>query len=124
MCQAWGNDPAAFTHIGEHPKPKNEELLDTLVSVGTDGAFSATAIDKLEQLLGLTQPVIDPEVRFDYTVPGPRHLVRVVDTRTRRTYRGRLGPPKLFGNSLDTQLPPGPLTDGRGCWSSSRRCRS
>jgi hypothetical protein len=113
VCQAWGNDPAAFTHIGEHPKPKNEELLDTLVSVGTDGAFSATAIDKLEQLLGLTKPVIDPEVRFDYTVPGPRHLVRVVDTRTRRTYRGRLGPPKLFGNSLDIQLPPGPLTDGR-----------
>ena len=39
--------------------------------------------------------------------------MRVIDTRSRRTYRGRLGPPKLLGNSLDTQLPPGPLTDGR-----------
>ena len=57
--------------------------------------------------------MIDPEVRFDYTVPGPRHLVRVIDTRSRRTHRGRLGPPKLLGNSLDAQLPPGPLTDGR-----------
>ena len=57
--------------------------------------------------------MIDPEVRFDYTVPGPRHLVRVIDTRTRRTYRGRLGPPKLLGSTLDAQLPPGPLTDGR-----------
>ena len=113
VCQAWGNDPAAFTHTGQNPKPKNEELLDTLVSVGTDGAFSTTTIDKLELLLGLTQPVIDPEVRFDYSVPGPRHLVRVIDTRSRRTHRGRLGPPKLLGNSLDIQLPPGPLADGR-----------
>jgi hypothetical protein len=113
VCQAWGNEPSAFAHEGQNPKPKNEELLDTLVTVGTDGAFNATAVDKLEQLLGLTKPLIDPEARFDYTVPGPRHLVRVIDTRSRRTYRGRLGPPKLLGNSLDTQLPPGPLTDGR-----------
>ena len=42
VCQAWGNDPAAFTHTGQNPKPKNEELLDTLVAVGTDGAFGAT----------------------------------------------------------------------------------
>ena len=34
VCQAWGNDPAAFTHTGQNPKPKNEELLDTLVAVG------------------------------------------------------------------------------------------
>ena len=34
VCQAWGNDPSAFTHTGQNPKPKNEELLDTLVSVG------------------------------------------------------------------------------------------
>jgi hypothetical protein len=113
VCQAWGNDPAAFTHTGQNPAPKNEQLLDTLVQVATDGAFGVVTIEKLEQLLGLTKPVIDPEVRFDYTVPGPRHLVRVLDTRSRRTHRGRLGPPKLLGNSLDTQLPPGPLTDGR-----------
>jgi hypothetical protein len=67
----------------------------------------------LDQLLGLGSPLQDPEVRFDYTVPAPRHLVRVIDTRTRRRYKGRLGPPKLLGESLDMQLPAGPLTDGR-----------
>ena len=46
-------------------------------------------------------------------MPGPRHLVRVLDTRTKRTFKGRLGPPKLLGGSLDAQLPAGPLTDGR-----------
>ena len=40
-------------------------------------------------------------------------MVRVLDTRSRRTYRGRLGPPKLLGSSMDAQLPAGPLTDGR-----------
>ncbi len=113
VCQGWGNDPAAFTHADQNPVPKSEQLLDTLVAVGTDGAFGVTTIDKLDQLLGLTKPLIDPEVRFDYTVPGPRHLVRVLDTRSRRTYRGRLGPPQLLGTSLDAQLPPGPLADGR-----------
>ena len=82
-------------------------------SVGTDGAFSHDHHRQAGAAARPHQPVIDPEVRFDYTVPGPRHLVRVIDTRSRRTYRGRLGPPKLLGNSLDTQLPPGPLTDGR-----------
>src|SRR4051794_23371757 len=113
VCQGWGNDPAAFAHTGQNPAPKNEQLLDALVSVATDGAFGVTTIDALDQLLGLTKPLIEPEVRFDYFVPGPRHMVKVLDTRSRRTYRGRLGPPKLVGNSLDAQLPPGPLADGR-----------
>ena len=113
VCQAWGNDPAAFAHEGPAPKPKNEELLETVGAIGVARAVTTAHADKLDQLLGLTEPVKDPEVAFHYSVPGPRHLVRVLDTRTRRTYRGRLGPPKLLGNSLDAQLPAGPLADGR-----------
>ena len=113
VCQAWGNDPAAFSHEEAAPKPKNEELLDAVAAIGPARAINAATADTLDQLLGLTEPVKDPQVAFHYSVPGPRHLVRVLDTRTRRTYRGRLGPPKLLGNSLDAQLPPGPLTDGR-----------
>jgi hypothetical protein len=113
ICQAWGNDPAEFTHTGAAPKPKNEELLDTLGSIGAAGSISNAQRDKLDVLFGLDGPLKDPQVTFHYSVPGPRHLVRVLDTRTRRRYKGRLGPPKLLGGSLDTQLPAGPLTDGR-----------
>jgi hypothetical protein len=113
VCQAWGNDPAAFSHTGAAPKPKNEELLDTLQAIGTAGSITTAQQDKLDELYGLDGPLKDPQVRFHYNVPGPRHMVRVLDTRTRRRYKGRLGPPKLLGGSLDAQLPVGPLTDGR-----------
>ena len=113
LCQAWGNDPAGFSHAGAAPKPKNEELLDALQTVGTEGAISSVTISKLEPLLGLVEAGKDTQVSFHYSVPGPRHLVRVLDTRTKRTFKGRLGPPKLLGGSLDAQLPAGPLTDGR-----------
>lgn len=112
VCQGWGNDPARFGHEGAAPKPKNEQLLDTLEAVASAGSFAPHEA-ALERLFGLEPPGKDPEVVFHYDVPGPRHLVRVLDTRTRRTFRSRLGPPNLLGNSLDAQLPPGPLTDGR-----------
>jgi len=63
--------------------------------------------------LGLEKPIQVPGMTFHYTVPSPRHMVHVLDTRTRRTYSGRTGPPKLLGESLNAQLPKGPLTDGR-----------
>ena len=113
VCQAWGNDPAAFTHTGAAPKPKNEELLDTLQAIGTAGSITNAQQDKLDELFGLDGPLKDPQVTFNYSVPGPKHMVRVLDTRTRRRYKGRLGPPKLLGNTMDAQLPAGPLTDGR-----------
>ena len=113
VCQAWGNDPAAFGHEGAAPKPKNEELLDVLEAIGSAGAVSGGQRDKLDQLLGLDEPLKAPEVVFHYSVPGPRHLVRVLDTRTRRTYRSGAGPPALLGDKLDAQLPPGPLGEGR-----------
>jgi hypothetical protein len=113
VCQAWGNDPAAFSHTGAAAKPKNEELLDTLQAIGAAGSITNAQRDKLDQLYGLDGPLKDPQVTFHYNVPGPRHMVRVLDTRTRRRYKGRLGPPNLLGGSLDAQLPAGPLTDGR-----------
>jgi hypothetical protein len=114
VCQGWGNDPAAFTHTGVPANaPKNEVLLDTLVSIASENAVSPTNRNKLDELVGLTSPTADPQVTFHYKVPGPKHMVRVLDTRSRRTFRGRMGPPKLLGSSLNAQLPAGPLTDGR-----------
>ena len=113
VCQAWGNDPARFSHEGGAPKPKNEELLDTLEAVGTTGSISTAHDTKLVELFGLEPPGKDPQVSFHYDVPSPIHMVRVIDTRTRRTFKTRLGPPSLLGGSLDAQLPAGPLSDGR-----------
>ena len=124
VCQAWGNDPSAFTHVGQSPKPKNEELLDTLVAIGTDGAFSATTIDKLERLLGLTQPVNDPEVPFHYTVPGPATSCASSTPAHGAHIRAASGRRSCSGNSLDAQLPPARSPTAASCWSSSRRCRS
>jgi hypothetical protein len=112
VCQVWGNDPAAFTHTAG-ALPKNEELLDTLEVIGAFHTINTATKDSLDTLLGLAQPVQDPQVTFNYAVPSPIHMVRVLDTRTRRTYKGRLGPPKLLGTTMDKQLPPGPLSDAR-----------
>jgi len=58
--------------------------------------------------------VTNPKAEFGYVVPGPKFKVHVLDTRTRRTYKGAgHAPPKLVGGSLDAQLPKGPFTDGR-----------
>jgi len=112
VMQMWGNDPAAFTHTAGSA-PKNETLLDAIEAIGKATTLTPANRATLDPLLGMSEPVKDPEASFHYQVPGPRHLVRVLDTRTRRRYKGRLGPPKLLGDSLDPQLPSGPLTDGR-----------
>lgn len=113
LCQSWGNDPQAYELQGQ-TSPPERDLLDALERYAADGAqTSTTTRDKLDDLLGLTSPTASPKVRFHYSVPGPLHLVRVLDTRTRRTYDGTGdGPPKLLGGTLDTQLPAGPFHDG------------
>jgi hypothetical protein len=114
VFQGWGNDPAAFELKGD-TTPPNLQLLQAIESFASDGMPTTQATrNTLDDLLGLTQPVVDPKAVFSYQVPGPLHLVRVLDTRTRRRYDGEGdSPPKLLGDSLDSQLPAGPLTDGR-----------
>ena len=56
----------------------------------------------------------NPKAIFNYEVPGPKFTVRVLDTRTRRTYKTKGStPPRLLGDSMDAQLPAGPFGDGR-----------
>ena len=114
VFQGWGNDPAAFELKGQ-TLPPNLQVLQAVESFASDGMPTTQATrNTLDELLGLTQPVVDPKAVFSYQVPGPLHLVRVLDTRTRRRYDGEGdSPPKLLGDSLDSQLPAGPLTDGR-----------
>jgi hypothetical protein len=73
-----------------------------------------TLLDTIDDLLGLASSTAVPKAVFNYEVPGPKYTVRVLDTRTRRTYAGSgHAPPKLLGVSLDQQLPKGPFTDDR-----------
>jgi hypothetical protein len=118
VFQAWGNDPEKFRHDGSPPEAEwhpNEKLLAALTShVEAIAAPTAATLDKIDALLGLDKPVTNPKVEFSYAVPGPKFKVHVLDTRTRRTYKGAgHAPPKLLGGNLDGQLPKGPFTDGR-----------
>ena len=109
IFQGWGNDPTAFE------SGNNQAFLDeTVKQFGGEGPFSDTAIDKLDELLGSTEAGTDKQVIWHYQVQGPRHLTVVMDSRTRRTFRGQgYLPPSLLGDSLDAQIPSGPMVDGR-----------
>ncbi len=118
VFQAWGNDPDKFRHEGNPPESEwhaNEKLLAALTShVGAISAPTAATLDKIDALLGLDKPVTNPKAEFSYAVSGPKFRVQVLDTRTRRTYKGAgHAPPKLLGGALDAQLPKGPFTDER-----------
>jgi hypothetical protein len=122
VFQAWGNDPQTFRHDvvgGQEPAESelhaNEKLVRALSELaGSIADPSVTLLDRIDDLLGLASSTAVPKAVFNYEVPGPKHTVRVLDTRTRRTYAGSgHAPPKLLGVSLDQQLPKGPFTDDR-----------
>lgn len=127
VFQGWGNDPLKFLHnsiedaqghvvvVPEAQRQPNDKLLDAIGEVAAAVAAPTSAIlNKIDELLGLDKPITVPKVQFNYEVPGPLFTVRVLDTRTRRTYKAKgNAPPRLVGTSLDAQLPKGPFTDGR-----------
>jgi hypothetical protein len=127
VFQGWGNDPLRFLHnsvvdangnpvaVPEAERDPNDKVLDVIGQVaGAVAAPAAANLDKVDELLGLDKPVTVPKVQFGYQVPGPKFTVRVLDTRTRRTYKAKGNTPgRLLGSSLDAQLPTGPFTDGR-----------
>jgi hypothetical protein len=118
VFQAWGNDPLKFRHEGtvtDAQKHPNEKLLDAIREFADGvGAQTSATLNKIDELLGLDKPVTTPKVEFHYEVPGTKYTVRVLDTRTHRTYKAPgHAPAKLLGDSLDAQLPSGPFTDGR-----------
>lgn len=115
VFQDLGNDPARYAE-GDDGNAKNRALLAQAQAVvsGPGGAaadaFDAEAVDRL---VGFG-PDQSEQATFHYTVPGPRHLLVVLDTRTRRTLPGQsIAPPKLLGSSLSKQVPKGPFPDER-----------
>lgn len=128
VFQGWGNDPSTFLHnqvldgqghpvtVTEAKRHANDKLLDRIKEVTAEvGAPTGATYDKIDEVLGIDKPASAPKAQFHYEVPGPLFRVRVLDTRTRRTFKAndRHAPPRLLGDSMDSQVPKGPLTDGR-----------
>ncbi len=106
LFQGWGNDPEAFAG-GDGKK-----LLDhtTKLMTGAEPGPDKNEALEIDKLLGLSGS--DPKVKWNYTIDGSTHRAVVLDTRTRRRYTGRVSPPDLLGETLQTQVPEGPLGGG------------
>jgi hypothetical protein len=116
LFQAWGNDPAEFVKSDSN----NKKFLDETQKVLGTSSVTSTPIlpvgstDIIDQLISSTEGSNSQRVKWNYLVPCPRHMVCVLDTRTRRTFEGDgLSPPNLLGETLDNQVPAGPMVDGR-----------
>jgi hypothetical protein len=116
VFQGWGNDPKKWGAADEANKPNhNRQLLEQIEQAfAGNGPYPAaqTNTDRLDELTGIPGTVAK-QPDFHYRVPGPRHLVAVLDTRTRRQFKGQgVLPANLLGASLNDQVPAN-LTDGR-----------
>jgi len=104
ICQAWGNVPELWMTN----QIRNLLLADiaAMFPEGWNGGLPrADASEGVEQALGLA-PDAEPLIDFSFSVDGPKHHVRVLDTRMRRQYETSISPPGLLSlASLDQQLP-------------------
>lgn len=119
LFQGWGNDPVEFARTQDS---KNKKFLEdariwisqSSSSPETDPNEDPSAFVRLANMLGMREATGNALVKWHYQVPGPRHLTLVTDPRTRRKFRGQgIAPPSLLGDTLNQQIPAGPLTDGR-----------
>lgn len=119
LFQGWGNDPDAFAKADSPNKKFIDETAALLGQPPTaapadTGADETSNLSRLNVLFGIAGEDAGKQVVWHYRVAGPRHLVIVLDTRTRRSFRGQgIAPANLLGDSLGAQVPAGPLTDGR-----------
>jgi hypothetical protein len=117
VFQGWGNDPKKFAAPDESASKPNHNrhlLEETERAFAGAGPYPApgTQEARIDELVGIPGTA-NKQPTFHYTIPGPQHLVAVLDTRTRRSFRGQgLLPANLLGASLNDQVP-GNLTDGR-----------
>lgn len=111
VCQAWGNDPKRWTADTEERK-----LLTGVAGMfpaGWNGGLPRSAgADAVDTELGLA-PGAEPLGDFSFSVDGPKHRVRVLDTRMRRQFDGpKAAPGLLTAAALDHQLPEEDLPAG------------
>ncbi len=105
LFQDWGNDPKRYQQ-GPYRK-----LLDQAVNLfpanKPDGPSSEVMVE-LDKMFAFNQPNPEPapELKWHFSIDGPRHRVIALDTRTRRVFRSRFLPPGLLSpEALREQLP-------------------
>lgn len=112
ICQAWGNDPVLWSTDADHKALL--AAISGMFGAGWTGGLPLPAHSgKVDELLGLS-PQAAPKFDYAFSLDGPGHKVRVLDTRTRREYPTPYEPPVLLtAEAMDQQLPPGEqLPDG------------
>lgn len=110
VCQAWGDDPHAWA-----TDPDKQAVLQAVSEMfpesWTGGLPVASAVTTFDTTLGLG-PGMNGLFDFSFSVDGPMHHVRVLDTRTRREYATPQSSPGLLTSpALDLQLPQSDLDD-------------
>ena len=108
--QDWGNDPVRYRKgpyqmtldLASKYQPLSKE------NPGDDDPGEAAA-KLLEKLFGLNQPDPEspaPQLKWHFSIEGPRHRVLALDIRTRRSYRSRYLPAGLLSaKALAEQIP-------------------
>ena len=108
--QDWGNDPVRYR---KGPYRTTLDLASSYqplaqANPGDNDPGQAT-VKLLEKLFGLNQPDPEepaPQLKWHFSIDGPRHRVLVLDTRTRRVYRSRYLPAGLLSpKALAEQIP-------------------
>lgn len=104
VVQAWGDDPVTWAADADHA-----QLLSAVSGMFPEtwsgGLPDASAAGQVDDILGL-KPGAAPRFDFSFSVDGPFHRVRVLDTRTRRQYDSPNATPGLLtSTALDHQVP-------------------
>jgi hypothetical protein len=110
ICQAWGDDPGAWAD-GDR-RDTIRAISDMFGEQWQGGAPNATATQIVETKFGLL--AADAAFDFSFSIAGPMHQVRVLDTRTRRGYETPTANPALLTpEALDSQVPQQDLPEGQ-----------
>ena len=105
ICQAWGDDPVRWASDAQR-KALLKGISDMFGSGWTGGLPTTAACNAVDLALGLSAGG-KPQFDFSFTLEGPMHRVRVLDTRTRRDYPKPFASPGLLTQeALDEQIPP------------------
>ena len=110
LFQDWGNDPLAYR------SGQRRTLLRKAVQLfpGPAAPPPGNPAAALETLYGLDQADPEtpaPQLKWHWSIDGPRHRVIALDTRTRRSFRSRYEPPGLLSaKALEEQVPDAAVT--------------
>ncbi|NOQ62926.1 MAG: hypothetical protein GQ582_00255 [Methyloprofundus sp.] len=113
LFQAWGNDPDYWNNLPS----ENNLLQQTVALVGSN--FSLESIEAINTTLGVgaATPALLPQVKWNFKIDFPTHILVGLDTRHHRHFESPFSPPGLLtdeqiSDPVKAQVPlPNPLQD-------------